>query len=1496
MQKFLPENVEDVLGLTPMQEGILFHSLASDLPNIYFNQLRIFVKGAVEKSIFEKTWSDIIFRNPMLRTVFKWEKLSKPVQIVLKDFQPSISYYDLSILPIEDKCSQIECIIEKDQKLEFELGNYPYRVLLFKIDDFNYELVISNHHIIYDGWSTGILLNDFFTTYNSFSKNTPSFNNSIKGTYKEYIVWLENTLENDSLSKDFWTQYLKDFSTIITFPFKKNHELNNSFGFKIFSQELSDVFTNKIKLFCKDNKITEATFFYSIWAILLKKILNSNDVIFGTTISGRSPGIKNIESIIGLFIHTLPLRIKADNMLVIEFMRQLQENTINRDQYYYTPLVKIKECSEFDKFSELFNTLVVIENYPVNRNVLNNENLIYLEKYSNFENNHFDLSLVVKAFDSYFIEFQYWNNLYSQEDISSLCKNFINIVDYILQHPHTLVDEVEILDPIDKEELVVGFNNTQVDLTSDLKLIDRFIENVNLHPHKVAIVASNHYITYKCLKDEVDRVAYYLNNLLQGKNNIILIYLQQSPYYIISILSILKSGNIYLPLDVDCPEERLHYIVNDIQADVIITDKISKKEFSSVFGQKIIIDISEIVEQENEAKQDINVSGSFMYTIYTSGSTGKPKGVLISNENVLNFFIGVNNALNFPKELRMLAITSFSFDIFILETLFPLFYGGTTIIATDSERKDPNKIIALISKFNINTVQVTPSRLYLLLLTENFQEACKSLDLLLIGGEPLPENIFRKVKEVYHKEIYNLYGPTETTVWSTIANLTEVDEVTLGRPIANTQIYIVGKTMKIIPPGITGEILIAGEGLAEGYINKPEHTCERFTENIFNKGSQLYHTGDLGCWLPDGKIKFLGRFDNQVKLNGYRIELEEIEYNVLKFDGIDRCAVLIQEYKDGTKYLCVYYCSKNDIKSSDLKEYLATLLPKYMVPSYFCRLNELPYTDSGKINRKALPLIEVEKTKNFTAPSTQTENQIVNILADILNLDKNRIGVEDDFLKLGGNSIKAFVFASKLQKTFDFMMPLSVIMNGANIKDIADMVHLNAKRNTTVVHKVKNEKDYYPLSVQQIGIYFQQQLFPESIKFNMPALFSIQGSVDIRKLENAFIRLISENSVLRTSFEWLDNMAVQKIYDNVDFNLQQIYSSEQDLNETITRTVKAFFLSKPPLIKAFLIHYSNDKFLLMIDIHHIICDGFSQTFLVKQFNKIYKGLEVEKIDYQYQDYVNWQKSFKQSDNYKEQENYWLKEFQSVPSFVTFPKFNIPKGASCRNVHFSIDKGKLLVLRNINISQKVTMSTMLITFYYIFLSKLSTLKDIVIGVPVLGRKEQEFQNMIGLFINVLCIKCSVEQSLTFMQFQNCVKDKIFKSLDNQDYLYEDLVKQLGNKMKLNRPVYNVSFIFQNFEMPYLIMDGLKVQSYDFLESTSKNHLDLMAEEKEDGIYFTFRYNDTLFDEPAIQNLSNFFLSIVDKVVGNQNIKISDIDSYQTANQCYINSFNDDLESE
>ncbi len=1439
----------------------------------------------VEVSKIALIFNTLIERHESLRTYFhlEGEELVQRIQM----------HVDFNVEDFLIDASEVEGIKKKFIQT-FDLSKVPLlRVALVKIRGEGSLLMIDMHHMISDGISHSILEREFRAIYSGEELSL------LKLQYKDYSEWLYDEVQQERIKKqeNYWMDQFKDETPVLSLsidyvrPAFQSHE-GASVRF-VLSQEVTD----NIRSFAKENDLTLYMSLFSVFTLLLSNLSGQETIVIGTPIAGRSH--PDLENIVGMFVNTLAIRIdiKGEDELQV-FLEKLKIKILDafeNQEYQFEDLVDClsvrRDTSRNPLFDVMFNLLNQKE-YSGDLSLFNNQNPIHTSGISKF-----DLTLTAIDYGKQLLlNFEYCTKLFKAETVERYIQYFISLINQITINPDVKISELDIINDEEKYQLLNEFNSTDVDYPKEKTIIDIFEEQVKKTPKNIALIYGEEKETYQELKVKSDLIASYLQEVCGVMHgDLVGIMLEREEYLIPSIYGILKTGGAYVPIDPNYPIDRIISIVDDSKIKAIVTMGKFLKD-SMQLGCRIV-DLEkdlEVINAQVVKSSGIKVnSNNLAYVIYTSGSTGKPKGVMIEHHSIINRILWMQKVYGIDQNDVLLQKTPIVFDVSVWELFWWSFAGASLCLLKPGGEKEPDEIIKTIEKNNVTTIHFVPSMLgaFLSVLDGEFiYTRLSSLRQVFSSGEALkPEHVSlfgNTVNKNCGARLINLYGPTEATVdvsYFECEFQSKYTNVPIGKPIDNTQFYILNKSNHLVPLGVAGELCIAGVGLARGYINNEGLTRERFVENPYIKGKRIYRTGDLARWLPDGNIEFLGRIDHQVKIRGFRIELGEIESVLLNHQDIVECVVQVYENK-GDKLLCAYLVCIGSINQVEIRNYLSTHLPDYMVPSYFVKLEKMPVNSNGKLDCKLLPPPEFSIGNEYFAPSNAVEVKLVEIWSKILNVPKESISRNSNFFDLGGHSLKLTLLVSKIHKEFNVKVSLAESYRFSELSQFAEYINITRK-DSFVGIPYTEKREYYPLAKSQRGIFLYQKMIPESRNYNIPAIIPLNDGFDLDSLEKIFIQLIKRHEVLRTSFFVYNDEVYQRVYDEFVFSIPVYETNQFNLNVVLDKVLSSFCLEETPLIRACVLKFPNKKPSLIVNVHHIISDEFSLDLLIREFNEIINGKRLLSIKHQFKDFVVWQNQDKSFlERHELHKKYWLSKFNSgLPELnlpLDFPRKNEEsfEGDSIRLILTSYETQKIQeIVKSHGTSTFITV----LSIFYIWLMKLSGDEDIIVGTPISGRYHENLNNICGMFVNTIALRNHPEKNKNYTQFLTETHRNVLNDFENQLFSFDELVGVVCKERKLGKnPIFDVFYTFSNNHLESMQNNDNRVLKQEDIWTVGvKFDLFLSGIFINDQIALNIQYRKALFNKKSIDFYITILKEIINNICINQDVSLSEIASLE-----------------
>ncbi|ASS75397.1 hypothetical protein CIG75_10615 [Tumebacillus algifaecis] len=1449
----------------PQKRVFILNQLGSD--NISYNMPgAMTIVGNLDRVAFERAFQTLIQRHESLRTTFEFVE-----DVLVQRIHPP---FELKVEHVEASESEVGQIIENFVK-PFDLSQLPMlRVALVKLEAEKHLFLFDIHHIISDGLSMGILIEELIQLYEGVELH------ELKIQYRDFAVWQAELFEAEDFKKQeqYWLEVFSDEIPALALPTDYPRPAIQSFEGSNYEFEVGQELTKKLFHITSQEGSTLNMLLLAAYNVLMYKYTGQEDIIVGSPIAGRRHA--DLDNVIGMFVNTLAMRNYLTGTKTFRtFLDEVKEHAakaIDNQDYQFEDLIDKLNLRRDQSRNPLFDTMFVLQN--MHSGEADTGSLKFEPYQLGSKVSKFDLNMTASNTDeSIHFSLEYCTKLFTETTIQRMAQHFIRILEIVAENVQIKLDEIDMLTVEERSTLLQGFNDTKTDYESATTIHERFDDQAMRLPDRVAVVCGNGKLTYRELQEKANQLAQELRRRGVGRESIVGLMVDRSLEMIVGLLGILKSGAAYLPIDPTYPEDRVAYILEDSQAKMLVSqgDILARLPFQ---GETVDLQDASLWAGEVELVQNVNMPTDMAYILYTSGSTGKPKGVMIEHKAVNNFIAGTTQAIDFAEGKTVLCLTTISFDIFVLETLLPLTQGLRVVVANENQQVDPKLLGQVIVEQRVDMLQTTPSRLKMLLSDANGLESLQRLTEIMVGGEAFPEALLSTMKKLKGPRIYNMYGPTETTVWSAIQDMTDVERISIGKPIANTRFYIVDKSQRVQPIGIPGELCIAGESLARGYWRRPEMTAEKFVANLFEAGGTLYKTGDMARWLADGTVEFIGRADHQVKIRGYRIETGEIESCILQLESIREAVVVAREDASGTKYLGAYYTAHGEVTAASIRSHLSKELPDYMIPSYFLQLEQMPLTPNGKLDRKQLPAFEGQfsAVTEYVAPETETEAKLADIWQEMLGL--NQVGVNDSFFDLGGHSLKAALFIARVNKEFGIQIPLRDIFQQPTIRNIASILVSSIADVSSAILPVE-EREHYPVPQQVQEVLKHSRARDTGTLYNKTLVTIIEGPLDRGQLEKAFQSLISRHEILRTSFEMIDGVPVQKVHQNVDFTLMEIFSTSLEIDEVVNDFVRPFHPEQTPLIRVGLAEMESDVHVLILDMHQTTTDGTSGNILVGEMMALYAGLELEALPIQYKDYSVWLAEQSESEAMKKQEAYWLDVFaDGVPEFNFPTDFERPMIQSLEGgrLKFDLDRELVKELKYFSADSGVTLFMSLFAGYNILMHKYTNQEDLVVGTSMAARPYSDLQNVLGTFTNSLAMRNVPRAELTIREFLETVKECALRAFENQDYRYADLVDKLDLREDLSRhPLYDTMFVLHNMEISEAKMGNMTFTPYEQEACSVKYDFIWHAHEAQDEIKIDLMYSTKLFKPETIQTLSDNFIHLLKQMIQNPEARLKEL---------------------
>ncbi|SFH03863.1 amino acid adenylation domain-containing protein, partial [Duganella sp. CF458] len=1449
----------------------------------YHMPVALRLRGQLDVSALKAALDAVVARHDSLRTVFMLED-GQPVQRVAPSNSGfALAMRDLTHLQDEERQeSALELAINDEASMPFDLSVGPLvRGCLLRLADDEHVLLVTQHHIVTDGWSIGVLVREVSALYGAFiqGKSDPLPPMAIQ--YADYAAWQRGWLQGDVLEQQFgfWKNHLAGAPALLELPTDHSRPAIQSYEGDNLRFALSAELSNSLRAMSQRHGTTLFMTMLAGWAALLARVSGQDDVVIGTPVANRRRA--ETEGMIGFFVNTLALRVRLDGGLdVSALLAQVKASTLASFEHQDLPFEQVVEAVQPARsmsYSPLFQVMLSMNNTPASSSLsLPGLDVEMLEQPGN--TTQFDLHLALtESGDQIEARLDYSSVLFERASIERIAGHFQVLLAALASSAgDTAVAALSIMGDAQRSQVLLGFNSTKTDYAGAFLLHQMLEEQVAREPQAVALVFDDRKVSYEELNAHANRVAHHLIGMGVQANDRVAICAERSIEMVAGLFGILKAGAGYVPLDPSYPADRLAYMLADCAPKAVLVQR-DLADSLECKAPKVLLD--GFVDGVAHNPDVVLDASSLAYVIYTSGSTGQPKGVMNEHGAVANRLRWMQQEFALGAGDCVLQKTPFGFDVSVWEFFWPMLAGARLAIARPEGHKSPDYLRELVDNAGITTLHFVPSMLQV------FVDAAGKwrgggLRQVFCSGEALPAQLRARFRQQFpHVALHNLYGPTEAAVDVTWFDCTEEawpHIVPIGRPIANTSMYVLDAHGQPVPVGVAGELHIGGVQVARGYLNRPELTAERFVRDPFSAApnARMYKTGDLGRWLPDGNIEYLGRNDFQVKIRGFRIELGEIEAKLVACEGIREAVVLAREDQPSDKRLVAYLLADGEIDQAALRGALLRELPEHMVPAAFVAMTEFPLNPNGKLDRKALPAPDASalSRREYEEPQGEMESSLAALWQELLGV--KRIGRHDHFFELGGHSLLAVRMLGRLRQSLRVEASLRELFAQPQLATFAAVLRSNDEGAIVVADR----SNPVPLSFAQQRLWFLGQLDgAASAAYHMPAALRLRGRLDRHALQSALDAVVARHESLRTFFTLEGGEPVQRFapeqcgFAMAERSLAHLRGHEQELALEMAIADEAsapFDLAAGPLVRGCLLHLADDEHVLLITQHHIVTDGWSVGVLVQEVSALYAAFSqgqanpLPPLAIQYADYAAWQRNWLQGEMLERQYGFWKEHLSGAPALLELPT-DRPRpatqsyeGASHR---FTLPAGVARDLRVLSQRHGTTLFMTMLAGWAALLSRLSGQDDVVIGTPVANRRRAETEGLIGFFVNTLALRVRLDEGLDVAALLQQVKASTLAAFEYQDLPFEQVVEAVQPARSLSySPLFQAMLSLNNTPpggasaLPGLTVEPLAAES-----STVHFDITLSLTEHEQGIDARFDYSTALFDEPTVARMADAF---------------------------------------
>ncbi|WP_261855942.1 non-ribosomal peptide synthetase [Vibrio ruber] len=1476
-------NIQDIYPLAPLQEGILFHHLLEQQGDPYVTRVVQSFRHETDIETFIAALQHVVQRHDILRTAVVWDGLETPVQVVWRQAPVVLQTLRTEQLDNGDKSDDVAtrlCQYFDPADTRMDIQRAPM-IEAYQVADpaqDRWLLCFLLHHLCNDHTTLELLIEEVQAYISGREAELPRplpFRNFVAQTTQK---------ANQEAHLDYFRELLGEID-----------EPCDPFGLQAIGDDthveathvaIADDVAQTIRELSRRFSISPAALFHLAWGVVAQRATGQEDVVFGTVLFGRMAGGDGADRVLGMFLNTLPLRISLGADTSVESaLRQTQQRLAELLEHEHTSLALAQQCSGVSNHSPLFSSLLnyryeggSAQTTPADQGTLGT-----LEMAA--ENTNYPLTVAVNDIvtGGFSLDIHVSQRI-GGERVGAMIVTVLNaLVSTLMTQPDVSVSRLKLL-PAGERDLVLNqFNQTAMPYPGHACLHQLFEKQAVQTPDAPAVVSGDDSLSYAALNTQANQLAHRLIALGVTPGSYVAVMVERNCAMVTTLLATLKAGGAYVPLDPLFPSERLQYMVADSRPVVLITD--GTVDIAATFGaqasqlQVLTLNRESWADEPTDNPVVPALSSEHLaYVIYTSGSTGQPKGVMVPHRSVVNFLTSQQHQHQVSGDDRLLAVTTISFDIHVLEIYLPLLNGAALHLADKALSRDGEALAAYLDSQDITLFQATPAT-WKLLLAADWQGSPRLSG--LIGGESfskvLADEILTRVGR-----LWNMYGPTETTVWSATHPLSLTDEgVLIGQPIGNTRIYILDASHQPVPVGVSGEIYIAGAGVTAGYLNRDDLTAERFIPDPFVTESDelMYQTGDLGRWDSEGRITCLGRSDFQVKIRGFRIELGEIESLMQGYDGIADAVVAAPEMADGEPRLVGYYVAEAGTQSGEdfedgLKAELRRRLPDYMVPGIYIALDAFPLTPNGKVDRKALPEVDASSLprRTYEAPQGDMETRLAAIWSELLGVEQ--VGRADDFFELGGHSLLAVRMVSRVREQLGRELSLATLFSHSTLHEVAALLD-EAQGATLPAITPLAEGEAIPLSLAQKRLWFLSQMDPDSASaYVISGGLRLEGALNIDALQRALNQIVARHAPLRTHFADLDGVPVQ-IVSKVRHEFPIHWLDGEALIDELSPFQPQFELTRGSLIQGQLIRIHENEHWLRIAMHHMIADGWSIGVLTRELSALYRAFcqgladPLPPLRIQYGDYAAWQQTHLQGEVLQRQQQYWTEQLRDIPDCLTLPT-DRPRPATQNYtgaaIPVSLSSSLTASLREFSQQHRCTLYMTLLAGWSVIMSRLSGQEDIVIGSPVAGRTQTELEDLIGMFVNTQALRINLSEQPDSVTLLNQIKTTSLQAQAHQDIPFEQVVEAVTPARSLaHSPIFQVLFALQNLPEEQIELDGMHLSLLAEESNSAQFDLSLIVHESADRIEGALNYAAALFEPETVQRYLSYWITLLEAMV-------------------------------
>ncbi|HEX2091791.1 MAG TPA: amino acid adenylation domain-containing protein, partial [Longimicrobiaceae bacterium] len=1502
------ENVESVFPLSPAQQEILLRILRTPDRDEYVEQICWTMEGELDAAAFARAWQLVVDRHPVLRTVFFWEGLEEPLQVVRRTARITVRAEDWSADHAE-RPARLERLLVEERTRAFDYSAAPLmRVVQLRAGEREHHFVWSYHHLLLDGWSGALCLREVLAAYEALCGGREPAPGPVH-PYGAYLEWLRR--QDPAEAERFWRGALAGFRETTPVAAERSGTRSGEEGdrYGVVSRVTTGALAGRLRGEGRRQRVTLNTLFQAAWGLVLGRYAAERDAVFGSVAAGRPASLPGSDAMLGVFISTVPTRVRVEPAArVASWLRGLQAEQAEARRFEHVGPGRIQGWSEVPRGRKLFDTLLVFQNLPDIRfsgaGVAGVE-IRDLRRVATRAGLGYGLLLEVTPGRELELLLRFDEARFDADTAERMLGHLETVLDAMVSRPDGRVGGVALVDSAERHTLVERWNATAAGFAREARIHDLVAAPAAGRPDAPAVVCGPRVVSYAEFHARATALARRLRALGVGPEVRVALLLDRSVELAVSILAVLRAGGAFVPLDPEYPAERLAFVLRDSGAALVLTRAVLRERLGETGATVVCLDELDASREPGEAFEDRGVADNLAYLCYTSGSTGRPKAVMVSHRSLVAYSQAMVRALGLAGDDRFLQFASPGFDV-LIEELFPAWMAGAAVVFPEGEPPgSPAELMAMVEAQGVTSLEL-PTAYWHEWMRQVAEEggyvpAC--VRRVLVGGERvLPERL--RAWAGQEAALVHVFGLTETTVTTTVLHLDPGEDgsgwanLPVGRPVENARVYVLDDEGNPVPMGVPGEMYVGGEGVARGYLGQPELTAGRYLPDALSgeAGGRLYRTGDRVRWLADGNLEFLGRMDQQVKVRGYRIEPAEVEAVLRGHASVRDAVVEVREDAHGEKRLVGYVVPEGGRPSAaELRAHLELHLPAYMVPGAFVELDALPLTPHGKLDRRALPAPGTVARESRVAPRTPVEEILGGIWAEVLGIEQ--VGATDDFFELGGHSLVAMRVISRIRATLGVELPLRALFETPTVAGLAGRVATVRREGpgTEAPPLVPGPRDVapLPLSFAQQRLWLVHRMDPESAAYNMPSALRVHGRLELRALERALSAVLRRHEALRTRFPAPHGEPVQQIErarpaalpvvdlaglpeERREFELERLSAEEAR---------RPFSLATGPLLRTTVLRLGDTDAAVLFTLHHIVSDGWSIGILIREVSALYAAFsrgeapDLPELPVQYADYAAWQRAWLSGAALEARIGYWREHLSEAPALLELPTDRprpVVAGDAGARIGFAVGGATAAALRALSRREGATLFMTLLAGWQLLLGRYAGQEDVVVGSPVAGRDRVETEGLIGFFVNTLALRGDLSGDPPFRALLARVRDSTLGAYAHQDLPFERLVEELSPGRDTGRhPLFQVLFDLQNTPEQLLLLPGLTLEARDTRSGATPFDLALSVTEEEEGLAAELEYATEIFDPATAERLAAHYATLLEGIAAHPERSLSDL---------------------